>query len=207
MLYHFGHSRSAAGKINQHQIIGSYCFLSRWTQERIALFGISICIIDPAGSLCAAFLNQGLILQRRTLLLGILNVGNNSFILCTNNHFNGSRIDSVDQILLRQLKGSRNNNRSDFVKRRNSDPIFITPFHDQQNAISFMNPDRAKIVAHPVTDFLDITKCKNMFFPAVVTPDQRFFLGLFFRPTVYNIKTKIKIVRNYHFIIGFKILI
>ena len=86
-------------------------------------------------------------------------------------------------------------------------PELVVAFQDEHHHVTATNAYRLEKCGGLVAFAFDVSKGKSVLLALVVGPQQSLAVGLGFGPRIYNIVTKIEIIRDYYFKIVHKVLI
>ena len=168
------------------------------------------CVIDIICKRSPAFgclADYAAVLNCLAVGTSLVNVLYNLCIVSANDHLNVCSVAAVNDVVIKKLESSRDNDCAKLVKTYHRKPNFRTLTEHHEDSVALLDSQFLEHVGNAVALLAYILKCEMSLVAVVITPDKCFLFRVFLGVYIDNVKTEVEILRLYDLEILFKVLV
>ncbi len=191
---HLRLAAGAAGEIHQHGILVGID--KRRTDKAGRLAPLSLPVVEPLGYGLAVVGHRDECLHRGTLRHGLPHLLSHIRVIDTDDGLHTGPRVAVDDVVLGEHVGGRNDYGANLVERQHDDPPLIAPLEDEHDGIVLADAQREEIRGRLVRLLLELSVGGAYLVTQVVGPEDGELVGSFLSPHIHDVVGKIEILRN-----------
>ena len=121
VLHHLRHAGRAGGEVHEHGVVPARGLCACGTLESIGMRLKRVVQVEPARAVVD---DHDLVFERRHVAFSRLDLVDDERVVDADDRLHRGRIAAVDDILLRELQRTRDQDCAELVQRRRADPVF-----------------------------------------------------------------------------------